>query len=776
MRRVKDTQAKFSQVPDPMSLISGLFAVAPVGFQIFDSTENSILINEAFRQMFGLSSIDDSTISNDVLREIAGIDSIRMAFQGQTVRQPVRWYDRQDQKMHAQHKDNCHAIESTVFPILREDGIQHVCFIHRDVSAEAQIAAKVSESRVFLETAASFNKIGTWISGVEPDAPVTWSKPIFEILGLEEGVYQIKTFFDAIHPLDRETVASAIECSVQTGAPYSIEHRIIRPSGEVRWICSSGEIRQDENGKVIAMGISQDITGWREAQELQRITQARYQKLFESEVMGIFLADTNGGIFDANDAFLKILGYSREDLLSGKINWGAMTPPEYSHLDAEGVKSLQATGNCPPYRKQFIRKDGTRIPVVVGGALVQTPGTEVISFAFDLSEMTRLELQFQQSQKMEAMGRFAGGIAHDFNNILATILLMVEQGIGPNAKQLTPDKLTMIRDAAERGARLTRQILAFSRKQVSEPRNLDLNIVVSDMEAMFRQMINENIQLHVEVAPRPALIFSDQGQIEQCILNLVLNACDAMPKGGNLSVSVKVTEINSSIAHQTLSQLKAGEYVTLSVSDSGHGMTDETMAQIFEPFYTTKEKGKGTGLGLSTVFGIVRQMKGEITVKSKIGEGSHFILYLPCSTKVGLDLPTTVVPFEISSAQVENKKVLFVEDEPTLRAATAMLLRNAGFEVVEASDGQEAWELFQAAQHKFDLIVTDVITPRMSGASLIQEISKTTGLSIPVVYLSGYPAEELEKHGVRHDSSFFIEKPYTSATFLSTVMRAARLE
>jgi PAS domain S-box-containing protein len=774
MWRVQEVQENLSRVSDPMSLIPSMFALAPVGFQIFDSSGTSVLVNEAFRKMFSTTSSDETNIFQDhAIKEIAEYQ--RTGVSKQAVKQSVRYFNASESKLQMQPSDDCHVIELTTYPILdQNNSVKNVCFIYRDITSEIQLSAQVKESRIFLETAASFNKIGTWISGVHPDDPVTWSKPVLEIMGLEEGPYQLKTFFDAIHTLDRETVTKRIDQSARTGAPYSLEHRIVRPNGEIRWIRSSGEFNKKENGKVLAMGICQDITEAKRAEELQQITQARYQKLFDSEVMGIFLADTRGGVFDANDAYLKIIGYSREDLLAGKISWANMTPPEYAHLDLEGVKSLVATGNCPPYRKKYIRKDGTTVPVVVGGALVQMPGTEVISFAFDLSEMTRLELQFMQSQKMESMGRFAGGIAHDFNNILALIMLMVDQAIATTPDENTSTNLSVIQGAAERGARLTRQILAFSRKQVIEPRNLDLNVVLKDMEAMLRRMIHENITFQVDVSSEPLMIFCDQGQVEQCIMNLIVNACDAMPKGGDINVSLKMTKIDSSIKIPSLSQIKQGDYVTLSITDSGSGMSEETISQIFEPFFTTKEKGKGTGLGLSTVFGIVRQMKGDIAVESRLGEGSCFTIYLPRSMNAELAQP--IAPLIEKAQSGDNRKILLVEDESLLREATAKILRNSGFVVVEARDGQDAWELFQASPESFDLIVTDVITPRMTGASLVQKISETAKRSIPVVYLSGYTADELEIHGIRRDTSFFVEKPFSSTSFLSTIMRAGRIE
>lgn len=647
MLRVKEVQEKLGQISDPLSLLEGIFALAPVGFQVFDTKGNSVLINDAYKKMFEACPKKKYNIFEDKILENHGlIEQIKLGFTGELVCLPVFWTD----------SDNSRAIESKLFPVFDKDGnTSHICIVYRDITLE-------------VETASS-------------------------------------------------------------------------------------------------------------AAEIHKITQARYQKLFDSEVIGFFLAHTSGKIYDANDAFLKMIGYSREDLIAGRVDWSKLTPEEYSHLDVEGVRLLNTTGNCPPYRKQFLSKDGKRVPVIVGGALVQISSDEVMSFAFDLTELKQLETQFLQSQKMESMGRFAGGIAHDFNNILAVILLNLEQLITQDTDPLLKSKLETIRSAAERGAGLTRQILAFSRKQIVDASCMDINLIVADLKEMLRRMIPETISFEVQLSEIPAIVCGDQSQLEQCILNLIVNARDAMTTGGILRLSVSTVNLTGKNSKINTTRLTPGTYAALSVQDSGIGMSEEVLAQIFEPFFTTKETGKGTGLGLSTVFGIVHRMGGEITVETSLGKGSKFTLYFPVT-----DIVTNVKPLALKAGAAlnetalegNNRTVLLVEDEPVLRAATALILKNSGFNVIEATNGKEALKLFKNTMGKFDLIVSDVITPEMTGPGLVNQIKESMNLSVPVIYMSGYTAEELDRHGVTQETAFFLEKPFSTKTFLNIVKKAIK--
>ncbi|MDZ4676733.1 MAG: ATP-binding protein [Oligoflexia bacterium] len=402
------------------------------------------------------------------------------------------------------------------------------------------------------------------------------------------------------------------------------------------------------------------------------------------------------------------------------------------------------------------------------GVLVHSEGTEIIIFALDLSEMKKLEMQFRQSQKMEAMGRFAGGIAHDFNNMLGVILLHAEQALVSTKDKSLINKLQSIKETSHRAARLTRQILAFSRKQAFEINDIDFNIIAHDMQKMLMRVVSEDIKLTTQLCTTPAIIRADQSQIEQTILNLIVNARDAIFHGGKINLQVSNTDLTDAQISERALQLKPGNFFTLTVTDDGCGIPKEILSHVFEPFFTTKNKGSGTGLGLSTVFGIVRQTGGDISVESSVNNGTSFNIYFPASQT--RDFKTHESKGSSLPYLINNQNILLVEDEEQLRIVTAELLHMKGYNVIEAKNGKEAFELLKSTNLEIALIITDVIMPEMTGPALIQYINKHyPNTKIKVLYLSGYPEGELERYGVKQDSSYFLEKPYTTAGLLDKV-------
>jgi PAS domain S-box-containing protein len=389
---------------------------------------------------------------------------------------------------------------------------------------------------------------------------------------------------------------------------------------------------------------------------------------------------------------------------------------------------------------------------------------EVVGSLSDITERKRLEDQFRQAQKMEAIGHLAGGVAHDFNNLL-TIIGGYSDMLLPELAPADPNRemVSEIRSAADRAAGLTRQLLAFSRQTVLEPKILDLNELVRDNEKMLRRLIGEDVQLttDLDVALEPVKV--DPGQLAQVIMNLAVNARDAMPTGGRLTVDTSSVALDAAVA-ATIPDAKAGQYVLLSVNDSGIGMTPEVRAHIFEPFFTTKAPGKGTGLGLATVYGIVQQSGGFITVESESGCGTTFKIYFPVAE--------TASPARAGSVRRllarGTETILLVEDEDAVRSMVRVALQRAGYTLLDASRGTEALRIASEHAGAIHLVMTDVVMPEMSGRELIERLAPLRP-DIKVLYLSGYTDDAVVRHGVLQAEVAFLQKPFTMTTLTNKV-------
>jgi two-component system, cell cycle sensor histidine kinase and response regulator CckA len=494
----------------------------------------------------------------------------------------------------------------------------------------------------------------------------------------------------------------------------------------------------------------------RNEQALRR-SEARYRSLVQSSVYGIYRASLQGRFLDVNPALISMLGYaSAEEVLLLDPEKDVFANPEEHHYLFDQFRNA---GRLDGIDVRWKRKDSSTITVRISGRAVASedePADVLEAIAEDVTERRALEEQFRQAQKMEAVGRLAGGVAHDFNNLLMVISGYAEVILSKlEFEHPLSEKARAIQQAADRATTLTRQLLAFSRKQLLELKVVDLNAIVSDMERLLRPLIGENVDLVAKLAPDAGYTRADAGQLEQVLMNLVVNAKDAMPNGGTLTIQTENILIDDSTRRgQTF--IRPGSYVMLSVSDTGMGMDKETQSRIFEPFFTTKEKGKGTGLGLSTVYGIVKQSGGYVMVQSELGTGSTFHIYLP-------QVEGTAEKHAAPAARVAaggTETILLVEDEESVRQLVRDTLESKGYKIVEAGNGDEGIRAAVRYDGKIDLVITDVVMPGMGGRELAEQIVKLRP-GTKVLFLSGYAEDAILSDGGIDNATAFLQKPFT---------------
>jgi PAS domain S-box-containing protein len=514
------------------------------------------------------------------------------------------------------------------------------------------------------------------------------------------------------------------------------------------------------------LSILRDVTERKRSEEAFERTAAKLRGLFGSNVVNITFSNREGVLLDANDAFLEMVGRTRADLASGRLTWQSVTPPEFIADNDRAIVDAETSGRCLPFEKQYVRPDGSRVWVLLGVARLPGSGGEFASLSIDITRQKAVEEEFRQAQKMEAVGRLAGGIAHDFNNLLTAILGYAE--LLSEIETLPTDvreDVENIRTAAVSAAGLTQQLLAFSRRQVLQPRVLSLNEVVSRIEAILRRVLGEDIRLTVDLDPRTATVRGDTVQLEQILLNLAVNARDAMPLGGELTIRTRNRFLDAGYV-ASHGGATVGPHVELSVSDTGTGMDENVKAHIFEPFFTTKPEGKGTGLGLATVYGAIKQMAGSIGVESELHRGTTFRIYLPA---IGCDAIGDEAKPRSESAR-GRERVLLVEDKEEVRRVASRALQRQGYRVTEAASPREALAIVSEGTH-FDLLLTDMVMPEMRGGELAHHLRQRIP-SLRIVYMSGYADDTIGPHGEPGVGVVFLQKPFTPHALIQHVRQA----
>jgi PAS domain S-box-containing protein len=566
-----------------------------------------------------------------------------------------------------------------------------------------------------------------------------------------------KNVLDLVPPERREEVARDFQALVE-GRLQQIEGTSCMQDGRAVPVEVRASRVNYAGGEAVLLHV-RDITDRKLAEAALRSSEMLFHSVWENSVDGMRLTDKDGNIVAVNDAFCKLVGLSREEL-EGKPFTVVFADSEQSgQILEEFVRRFRDRATEPQRERRLTLRNGNVVTLEDTSSFVELRGQPpmLLGLFRDVTAQKRLEEQLRQSQKMEAVGQLAGGVAHDFNNILtvihghASLLLAGGSLTGASARSAQ-----QIGQAAERAAGLTRQLLAFSRRQVLQPRQLDMNEVVANMTKMLGRILGEDIALQLNYSPQPARVQADAGMMEQVLLNLAVNSRDAMPKGGLLAIKISMLDVDARHLAEH-SEGRAGRFVCLTAVDTGCGIPPENLRRIFEPFFTTKEVGKGTGLGLATVYGIVKQHQGWIEVESEPGKGTAFKVFLPRSAAVGG--PVSEPPAEMV-IRGGTETILVVEDEVAVRELVCNLLAGQGYQVLQAESGTKALQVWRDSKDRIDLLLTDLVMPdQMNGRELAEKLWAERP-RLKVIFTSGYSADAVGKDFVLRRDLNYLQKPY----------------
>ena len=581
--------------------------------------------------------------------------------------------------------------------------------------------------------------------------PLFSSPSVQRILGYQPSE-SLGNFLELTHSEDRhEALLGLQHCTSEQAVSYRL--RLCHKSGGWRVIdCVYSNLLNEPAVGGIVINF-RDVTEASLADEALTKSEEKFSKAFRSSPLAVTISTKHEGRYlDANEAFLRMLGYSRSEIIGrSSVQLGVWAKPEerrtlMRHLDNQGrVTGLRAT---------FKTKTGDIRETEIAAEPIDLGGIScVLAITQDVTETRRLEAQFRQAQKMEAVGQLAGGVAHDFNNLLMVMRSYAQmiEFEGPTPKIL--EYTNRIVEAADKAASVTRQLLAFSRRQPQELKKVDLNRVVPEFCAMLPGLIGEDIQLQISTKAESGTVFADQGQLEQVIMNLAVNSRDAMPGGGKLTIETSDIELGENMSEHHGARIPPGSYVLLTVTDSGHGMSEETKARIFEPFFTTKEVGRGTGLGLATVYGIVKQHRGFIWAYSEVGVGTSFKVYLPRWR--GAEQTETRTPGSTANIRPSGgETILIVEDQPALLEVIGEYLASMGYKILKASDGESALDAANTHGGPIQVLLTDVVMPGMRGSELATRLAKVQP-GVRTIFMSGYSETNLDSV----ESAIVVHKP-----------------
>lgn len=573
--------------------------------------------------------------------------------------------------------------------------------------------------------------------------------------------------FEIIHPDDIPAAQEIFSRMITGKHVKGHEVRTRKKNGDYVYIMVDAIPVYDSHDNIIGIaGTGKDITVYKKAEAALRESEAKYRHLIQHSHDAIYvLYDRKFEMI--NDKFTEMLGVTLEEANHPNFDFMDLVAPGSRKLIKERNRQIMKGDSMPAQQYEFtaIAGDGSEIELEVSVSYIKyKKGIATQGILRDITHRKQLEAQLRQSQKMEAIGRLAGGVAHDFNNILTVIngygsLILSRMDQGEKYYKY----ITQMKDAGERASRLTNQLLAFSRKQVIRPRVVNLNTMVTEMETMLRRLVRENIDFVMKLESDTGNVNVDPGQMEQVIMNLVVNARDAMPTGGVLSIHTSRLLVEKDFERGSL-VVKPGPYCLLEVADTGIGMDEEIYSHVFEPFFSTKAKGKGTGLGLATVYGIVKQNNGYIWLDTQPGKGTKVEIYLPQVKKSPRQKTEEIKAFSTKG----NETVLLVEDDDAVRNLAREILVENGYTVLEAVQGEDALDISRRHEGKIDLLLTDVVMPEISGRQLAEQLVMERP-DIEVIYLSGYSYNAIAHHGVLEPGVTFIQKPFSPAILLQKI-------
>lgn len=620
--------------------------------------------------------------------------------------------------------------------------------LHR---AQEELRRSEKKYRQIVDTA----REGIWV--IDDQARTTFANRALEnMLGCEPGEMLGRSVFDFVDQDEWARTAQGLERR-RRGVAERQDQKYIHKDGSAVWVLMEASPLSDDAGHYTgALAMVTDVTERRRAEDALRASEERYRLLFDNNPLPIWLTDLDFSRFLAvNQAALQLFGYERAEFLALSLSQ-LLSSAELDEV-RENIAEMAVEGVHHANRRP-LKKNGEVVEVAITSQTFVIDARRVaLVIARDMTERNRLEAQLAQSRKMEAIGILAGGVAHDFNNLLSIMVTYTAFALDA-LKQGDPLRadIEQVAKAGDRAVSLTRQLLAFSRQQILEPVVIDLNATVASIEPMLRRLLGESIDMSLVSEPSLGRVSADPGQIEQVIMNLVANARDAMPTGGELTIetaNVSVTSATSS----TAAGLKQGQHVMLAVGDTGSGMDAITRERIFEPFFTTKGLGKGTGLGLSTVLGIVQQSGGHLELQSELGKGTRFEVYLP-----RVDRAVAPIPASASGTAVQggHETILVVEDDEQVLNLTRSILRRNGYDVLVASNGGEAFLISEQHADAIHLLLTDVVMPRMNGRQVAERLAMTRP-EMKVLFMTGYTDDAVVRQGVFDADMALLQKPIT---------------
>ncbi|MEZ0326589.1 MAG: PAS domain S-box protein [Fimbriimonas sp.] len=660
-------------------------------------------------------------------------------------------------------------------PILASDGSADlVVGTTRDVTERKRIAENLRTSEARMAVAQHVGSFGSWELDIsKPDSMPTltnWSDEMYRIYGLDPSgdVATGELFFSMVPEEEHEYVKLTVESAITHGQPFSFVHRIVRPDGQVRLLQQAAQVFHDERTKAPKnmVGTAHDITERKLAEEAYRDSEERFRLMLENVQMLAMILDVDGHVTFCNDFLLSLTDWKREEVIG--CDWFALFVPRSDREERkEQFNSLGVTGLASQYESELCTKSGEVRRVDWNSAILKDSSGRVTGIACigeDATARKSLQEQLLQSQKMESLGSLAGGIAHDFNNLLTGMLGYAElaQLRLPKDSPVQAD-LREITRSAERAAKLTQQLLSFARKEVVSPQVVDVSELVNGLANLLQRLLGSGIDLVLRSTPDLGRVQIDPSQMEQVLVNLAVNAKDAMAGGGALLITASNVEVEG-VRQVRDGTLQPGEYVLISVTDTGCGMPKEVQARAFDPFFTTKEKGRGTGLGLSTCYGIISNSGGHILTSSEINFGTTFDIYLPRVAAPLTLLEATAAVF----VQGKGETILLVEDEDTVRLLVSSILEGAGYKVLSATGGEDALRMIRSLADVIDVVITDVVMPGMTGPELA-EILEAEFPGAKVLFMSGFTDMERLPEPTTTRPNAFLQKPFSPVQLSSKV-------